>query len=359
VLVTVLTSFLLFVFGWSLWRQEVTLEQVRSAARLSEAADLLVTALDHALADTEKSLRDREAMRLAAVTPDSVTLSISESDLEVLPYGRLLYYPVAYPGTSAADAVFADGEVLEFAQNDPSRAAVWFERLARSETASVRAGALVRAARNLHKSGRPDAALAAYSAAARLATTAIGQVPTELFARTARCSLLADLRRTPELRREALELRDLLLGGRWRITRPVFELYLESVSTWAGAGEPPAEYLLALSAVVESVWSSRAALLPATDAPDRWTGRRSTISADGVQFVVLSQRIGSRSHVLIAGAAYVHDQWKSKIAALESRHHIRSTFQDSGQRVAGDVTHRAASETGLPWTLVVANEPRR
>ena len=354
-LVTVVPSLLLLVFGWRLLQQESTLEQARSDARRGEAADLIVTALEQALAGTEETLRDSEAMRLAAVTPDSVTLAITESQLEVLPHGRLLYYPVASAGDAAPDHAFADGEALEHARNDPRAAAEWFERLARHAPAPVRAGALVRAARNWRKFGRPETALALYSAAARLATTAIGDVPTELFARSERCSVLAEVRRVTELRREALELRDLLLEGRWRITRPVFEVYLESASLWSGAGEPPANHLLALSTAVDLVWSSRPTVPSSTEPATRWIGRRSTMSAREMPFVVLSQRIGSRAHVLVAGPTYVREQWKSRIGALEARHGIRSTLQPPGQVSAPDFIHRAASETGLPWTIVVAD----
>ena len=143
------------------------------------------------------------------------------------------------------------------------------------------------------------------------------------------------------------------MEGRWRITRPVFEAYLESTSNWAGAGEPPANYLIALSEAVHSVWLAHALAPPSSGPPDRWVGQRTIITAGGFQFTVLSQRFGSRTHVLIAGAAYVEDQWKSRLASLEARQHVRSTLQAPGQRGSDDVIRRAAEETGLPWTLVV------
>jgi hypothetical protein len=355
-LVTLVSSASLLVLGWRLVQQNAALERARVEARRNEAADLLVTRLEQALEASEQTLRDREAMRLAAVSADSVTLAIVDARLEVLPYGRLLYYPVASPGDVAPDGVFAAGEAIEHAQNDPSAAAAWFRRLAQDSPVEVRAGALVRAARNLRKAGRSQEALALYADALRLATTAIGEVPTELFARSARCSVLADLKRTFELRREALELRELLLEGRWRITRPVFEAYLESASKWAGAGEPPAHHLLALSAAVEAVWASRATVPPANAAQD-WVGRRWTISAGDVPFTVLAQQLGTRTHVLVAGPAFVQDQWKSRMEPLEMRHQVRSTFQHSAQRESTEVTRRASSETGLPWTLIVRDAP--
>jgi tetratricopeptide (TPR) repeat protein len=358
VLVALVPSLLLIAFGWRLRQREIKLEQARVEARRNEAADLLVTGLEQALSATEDVLRDPEAMRMAAVTPDSVTLVIGETQFEVLPYGRLLFHPVPSAGAAAPDEIFSAGEAIEYQRNDPRLAAAWFQRLAQRAPAAVKAGALVRAARNLRKAGQPEAALALYSEAAQLKTTAIEHVPTELFARSARCSLLADLHRTPALRAEAFELRELLLEGRWRVTRPVYEMHLKSASAWAGAGEPPANYLVALSEAVDAVWSAHAPVLPSGEPADRWVGGRSTISAGGFHFTVLSQRFGSRTYMLIAGPAYVKDQWKSRIAPLEARHHVQSTLQEPGQRGSGDVI-RAASETGLPWTLVVRDASPR
>jgi tetratricopeptide (TPR) repeat protein len=359
VLVTLFAALLLLAFGWRLLQQEVKLEEARREAGRVVAADLLATRLEQALSATEEVLRDPEAMRLAAVTPDSVTLVIGETQFEVLPHGRLLFYPAPSAATAAPDETFAEGEAIEYQRNDPRLAAAWFQRLARGAPVEVKAGALVRAARNLRKSGRPDAALELYSEAAQLKTTAIDGVPTELFARFGRCSLLADLRRTSALRAEAFELRELLLEGRWRVTRAVFEVYLESASNWAGAGEPPANYLIALSEAVHSVWLAHAKAPPGSEPADRWVGHRTIIAAGGFQFTVLSQRFGSRTHILIAGAAYVEDQWKSRIASLEARHRVQSTLQAPGQRGSADAIRRAASETGLPWTLVVRDASPR
>ena len=146
---------------------------------------------------------------------------------------------------------------------------------------------------------------------------------------------------------------------RWRVTRAVFEAYLESFSNWAGAGEPPANYLIALSEAVHSVWLAHANTPPGSEPADRWVGHRAIIAAGGFQFTVLSQRIGSRTHILIAGPAYVEDQWKSHIASLEARHGVQSTLQAPGQRGSADAIRRPAWETGLPWTLVVRDASPR
>ena len=293
--------------SWEYLRRGSKLDPTHTNAGRAAATD--GRAMEAAISATEEVLRDAEAMRFAAVTPDSVTIAVIGDQIEVLPHGRLLYHPVGSPGESSSEQAFTKGEAFEYADNDPRRAATWFQALARDAAAPVKAGAFVRAARNLVKAGDPGAALAAYSEAARLATTAIGEVPTELFARSARCRLLSDLARDGDLKREALELRELLLDGRWRISRQVFETHLESASAWAAAGEPPATHRLALSDAVDALWSSRPDSAPAGEV---WTGHRSTLRAGGIEFTVLSQRLGHRTHVLIAGPLYVHEQWKSK-----------------------------------------------
>ena len=303
-------SVLLVAFGWRVLQHNLELDQQQADNRCEEAADLAVAASQQGVAATEEKLRDQEAMRFLATTPDSVSVTFADGQLEALPHGRLLYYPVALPGESAPDAAFEPGEALEHQRQDPALAAKWFQQLARQAPAPVRAGALIRAARNLRKSGQHEPALAAYSDAARLATTAIGEVPTELFARWARCDLLDQLGRTTELKTEALELRELLLEGRWRITRPVFEAHFQAASRWAGAGEPPAIHRLALSEAVAGLFFRSE---PVAGQPLRAVDARSTITAGGMQFTVLAQVAGSRTNALIAGPAFVEHEWKRSV----------------------------------------------
>ncbi len=271
VLLTLVPSMLLLAFGWRLLQQDVELEQ-QADARREEAADVFVAALERAITATEQKLADPEAFRFLATTPDSISVAFSEGQLEALPHGRLLYYPLASPGSDAPVA--------------------------------ARAAALIAAARDLRKSGEYDAALTVYSEASRLATTAIGEVPTELFARWARCDLLDHLGRRTQLAREALELRELLLEGRWRITRPVFDVHMEGASRWARAGEPPANHRLALSDAVDRLWS-----MQGQTALAEGSGRM-TLAVNGTQFTVLWRRAGDRTTALIAGPAFVDQEWK-------------------------------------------------
>ena len=112
-------------------------KQQQADNRCEEAADLDRRALQQAVAATEEKLRDQEAMRFLATTPDSVSVTFADGQLEALPHGRLLYYPVALPGESAPDAAFEPGEALEHQRQDPAQAAEWFLQLARKAPAPV------------------------------------------------------------------------------------------------------------------------------------------------------------------------------------------------------------------------------
>jgi hypothetical protein len=232
--------------GWKAHQNGARFEDAPVAAALAGPA--VAATLEAAVSATEQILRDPEAMRLAAVTPDSVTVTFDANRLEALPHGRLLFYPLGSSGPILPGSVLA---------------------------------------------------------------------PAELIDRTARCGRLADLRRTGELRVEALELREQLLDGRWRITRSAFELYLKAASEWAQAGEPPATYRLGLSAAVARLWASRPTDdRPADATPDRWTGRRFSMTVEGVPFTVLVQTNGTRTNALVAGPAYVQQEWRGKTARL-------------------------------------------
>ena len=373
---TLVPSMLLVAFGWRLLQQDYELERKQIDLRREEATDLLVSALEQAVKTSEEALRDQERLMSAALTPDSISVSFDDTQLDAFPHGRLLYHPVAAPGFAAPEAVFDRGEELEHLRRDAPGAAAWFQELARKSPPPIRAGALIRAARNLRNFGAHEAALTAYAEATRLSGTAIGEVPTELFARWARCGLLAELGRTGQLRTEALELRELLLDGRWRITQTMFQRHLEAASAWAGAGEPPASYRLALSAAVDRLWSSvvhdaglkpwttavvvqpfRAAEAMSGNRADRPAGGRATITAGGVQFTVLSQTIGNRTAALIAGPTYVQREWKGRIQTLENRHRVRAELQDAATRgAASGTSRRSAADTGLPWMVVVHAE---
>src|SRR5205807_2659615 len=112
-----------------------------------------------------------------------------------------------------------------------------YRALARSADPAVRAGALLRLARNLKAARRIEDSLAAYAGMAHLNSVAVAAAPAALVGRYARCQLLEETGRGVELRREAQALAADLHGALWPLTAPVYWLYAQDVSKWTG--EPP------------------------------------------------------------------------------------------------------------------------
>ena len=121
--------------------------------------------------------------------------------------------PPLHPGSDVpevlADAEFAHGEALEHRNRDYAAAARWFGELAARSDGALRAGALLRTARNEVKRKEPARALTAYDELARMDAVMLDGEPAPLIARHARLQLLAAQSRPAEA---AALLRDLESG---------------------------------------------------------------------------------------------------------------------------------------------------
>ncbi|MBK5292528.1 MAG: hypothetical protein JJE04_12740 [Acidobacteriia bacterium] len=352
-LIALVPSTLLIAFGWRLLRQDGALALRQVQERREQAADLITSGLEQSLAASEQSLRDAASLQTLAKAEDAVTVIFTPGRIEALPPGRLLYYPVGAPGEEAPAQLFAPGEDAEFRGRDAAKAAALFRHLAaRNSGPAVRAGALVRLARNLRKSGQFDAALGAYAQAAGIRGAAVSAVPADLLARWARCALLTQMNRDAELRQEASTLGFDLLHGRWQLDRATYEFHMQEVRRWLG-GSPalaaPAD-AMALAAAVAWLWNKWQSM-PAQER--RSTGRQST-SSGGAPITVVWEGNSSRLAALVAGQAYVERQWMGKLAPLLKHQHVRVMLRDPAARFAGGAqTRRPAGETGLPWTVAV------
>src|SRR5262249_39908604 len=152
--------------------------------------------------------------------PDSVVvLQATAQAVEVYPPDRLLYYPAVVAGEEPPAAFFAEGEALEYQRNDSGKAVQVFQTLARSANPGVRAGALLRLGRNLRKAGHNEEALQAYRELAQLGPTPVLELPSELVALEARCSVLETMGKHEELRREASLMDSALESGHWKLLR--------------------------------------------------------------------------------------------------------------------------------------------
>jgi len=345
--------------GWYLLRQDRALVDQRIQERRERAADLLVAALDARLRATELELAGAAPRRVLAEADDAVLVILGRGAMDAYPRSHLPYYPVAAPCRDPAALPFRAGEDREFRLHDYAGAIASFRELARSTDADVRAGAQLRIARNLRKAGQMDLALAAYQDLAQSANVPIGCVPANLLARRARCALLAELNRTGELRREAEVLYADLRGGRWQLDRALYDLHAQDVRGWLGVGQEAEQEERALAAGAQWLWEWwQAASQGSSLAP----GRHS-LEMEG-RFVTLVWTWSAEGLAgLIAGPRYLDERWLAGVRAILNAQSVRLSLRDRDSRaVLGAVpasqsrrTERLSSDTGLPWTLLVAS----
>lgn len=221
--------------GWRLLAQERALEKQRIQERLEQAADRIALALQRGLYDFELYLNFLPGPD-ANDPPPGVAVVIQDGvGFAVYPPDRLLFYPVVPTGNEPQDAIFKEGEALEFQNNDPEKAAEVFRELARmSSSAEVRAGALLRLGRNLYKSGRGEEAVRVYGDLARLGSVRVAGLPAELLGYEARATVFEAMGKQEELHREASAMWTALQSGRWRLSRDVWEYRAEEIREWLG-----------------------------------------------------------------------------------------------------------------------------
>ena len=220
--------------------------QAVAAAATSGLQRWLVTAERHLLEDP--------------VPKGMARFIISEQGVRAQPPDRVAWMPVASLQPSTADA-FTDAERLEF-RGSPEEALPTYEALARSPQPIVRAGGLLRAARVHRAQQRWSEALEAYSRMAGIADVMIAGAPADLQARRAACAVLQEAGRADELVRAATALEADLLGGRWRLDEPAWELTTSELARWLGRPVPVTAERKMFSATAATLWRERRQVTP-------------------------------------------------------------------------------------------------
>jgi signal transduction histidine kinase len=305
--------------GARLLEQDRALESQQWEERRASAADRVVAALEQSLSATER--------RFTPANPpgdDGVLIQWSASRLEAFPADRLLYFPDGFPQDS--NTSFSSGEELEFRKKDYVAATEAFRVLANSSQEDVRAGALMRFARNLRRMGHSQQALDAYNKLAQLKNARVDGVPADLAARRARAIMLGS---------GETEIQADLLAGRWRLDRGTFQNYI-------GEHPVPPERE-ALSEAAEWVWRLGT------------PSGRQALQFAGVDVVVSWQG----SSALMAGPAFQKHEWFSGLGTPAAGLDIALTAPD-GHAVAGvlpkhSFTSRSANDTHLPWTVLISS----
>jgi len=351
--------------AWLSWRilaQDRDLEARRIQERHGQAEDLIRAALLRDISEAEEQLSGLLAAgaggRVSPPADDALIAVLRAEEVEAYPRQRLLYYPVLPAPQEPPPSLFARGEEFEFQHKDYGRAIAVFREQARSQDAGIRAGALVRLGRNLRKARELSAALEAYEKLAGLGPTSVFGVPAELVARRQRCRLLQELKRWPELARQAGALDRDLQSGRWRLTRPVYSYYAREVRQWlAGYPRAPQE-ALALTAGVESLFEEWQRIRRREANP---AGRR-TLWVNGRSVLLLWRSSPERLLGLVAGPGYVEKQWAGAIGSLLGRQGVRlaGLADGEGHPVVGRWEGPPrAPQPGLPWAFQVTSaDPR-
>jgi signal transduction histidine kinase len=362
VLVLLVPAAAVIWLGVRLVDQDRTLAARQLRERREAAADRVIASLQQAMAISERRLAgDADAFPFQP-DDDALLMTLDAHGIETNPPHRLLYFPVLPHAFDAPTVPFEAGERLEFRALDFAGAARAYRELTSSRSRELRAGALLRLARVLRKSGHSDEALRAYSDLADITDAQLSGLPSDLVARRARCALLDELGRTDERTAEARALHADLIAARWPLDEGTFFSYSDQVARWVGLEPLLPRDRLGLSAAAKWAWHEWTA---AGRGELRSAGRRSR-AFEGIDVTVLWQISGDRATVLLAGPRFQAREWFTGVHAVTAAGGLLVALTDAdGRAVLGaqpvnvsSAERRLSAVTDLPWTVVVgsANE---
>ncbi len=205
----------------------------------------------------------------------------------------------------------------------------------------------MRLARGLRKEQRVREALAAYEEMATLGDAVVAGSPAELVARHERAVLSDSMHDAAAAASERALLARALVEGRFRIDRPTFDFFFRFASS---PEVPPANAIGApfrAARAVEALWP---VWQEQTAGRAAWTG-------DGVVFATAWRRTPGGTASITAPL----DALTPAVLAAMGNLHVGVALDDrAGRRAWGGVADgvsvtKSANETGLPWTLHVAN----
>jgi signal transduction histidine kinase len=342
-LVTLVSVSSLAWFGWRILYQEEVVDSQRAQERLEQAADRIAATARGLLAETGERVGTWSVSPPTDAKIDGgLVLILSGNNLSALPPDRLLYRPLPTQAPEAPAAAFSEGEVLEFQQNDLAKAADWYRRLADRKDVPLRAGALLRLARVLRKSGQIPEAREAFTKLAAMNSTAVAGAPADLVARLELCELSGRAE-------DALDLRQDLLHARWQLTRGQFAFYWPETGRLAGIDQPVPAELAAWAEAVAQAWSGLR--------QDSSLRGQNTFWVDGRPFFLLWRGASARRAALLTRP-------ESLLRPLLAGNEVSCAALDSEGRVVagrkgstGRAVVRGVTETQLPWVLSFTGTP--
>jgi len=365
-----LTAAAVGVVGWRLLVEDRTQQRQQIAERLETTADRVgvqlrdglagIRARVVALVGAEESTSTAALAWADELAPDALVVAFEQDGLRAWPSNRLQFSPA--DSDSAPDdmqeAVFAAGERLEHRDANPTAAAAVFARLSESDDPDIKAGALLRLARNLRKAGRHQDALAAYERLLDCGAVTIAGRPATLLALDGRLATWRELDDDEAAGREAGLLLERLQNANWPISSGTFEHYWavagEAIATTGGTPDALDADRFGVSSTVEALWTTWRA--------GRNPGDLATV-ATGPQPLIVGEQHEDGWVGFVAGSASYQLWLEEQVEPLLTRQRAGLVLLDSnGRLVAGieppestaiPVARRTAAETGLPWTLHV------
>jgi signal transduction histidine kinase len=238
-----------------------------------------------------------------------VFVSVSEKGLEAYPPGALLFRPSGLPARPGPpiprSARLARAEALEISSRDYGAALLTYRALFGSSGEALRPVVLQRLARTLRKAGRLDEAASAYRDLLELETTWIGDMPSDLIARTELCSLASERGDSDALAAQSLTLYGDLARGRWLLDKPRYLYYSDLCRGWCR--ESPAT--TGDSSGLRTVETRKLALSGAVEEflnnPDRM------ISSDGTFYVAFHK--AGKPNAIVMSAAFLSSRWWPRV----------------------------------------------
>ena len=361
-----LTTVSAAALGWldsQLVRQDRALAVQRAQGQRENAAGLAVAALQKQLSEVEERLsafaalpeKDmaQKAEEYSRKLPhDSVLLSFNSTELDAYPAGHLMYYPTstATPETPAEE--FTRADELEFQQKDYHRVIEALQVFVHSPIPQLRAEALVRLARNCRKGGDWDAAIAAYEQLSPLESVNLRGIPADLMARGAICDVLQAYDAGGRLQHEASALYSDLQNGRWRLTRPIYDVYADQARRVLGpeAAGTPAPEVLAIAEAAQSLWTDWETGKSTQTRQTLWVADRSVLA--------ITRPSADHFVALLTGSDYL-EAWLAEVQPLAQSHNSRIVLTDAQDHaVVGHIEEppnsyslRLGSATDLPRTI--------
>jgi signal transduction histidine kinase len=350
-LVMLVPASTLAMLGLRLHEQDKALERQRLTEQREGAADRAVMILEQAIAATEAHISNPKGLD---PTEDALHVVFDFNGIEVEPPGRLLFYPVMPERREAPDRLFQQADEFEFRTQDYQAAVVRCRDLSLSSDPAIRAGALLRLARNFRKMGQRPEALDICDQLGRISSVTLGGIPADLVARRFRCAVLEELDRSADLRREAMSLDSDLRMGRWRLDLASYSFFSEQANAWLRSPGNQELVQEALAGAVETLWK-RWKQTPREEFSQ--TGRQ-CLALEASAIVTLWQSTPEHLAALMAGPQYQARRWFPALAGI--RGFQISLLSPEGHTVLGipppstaPRTQRPASETGLPWSVLV------